>query len=117
MSSAGGGCIPWPPDYAGGRAFASITQMSLGYRRQGYPDRLYIGLVAHLEGCEFDPSDKNAYRGATFKQLALIAHRAALNAEERKRWYEVAEILGLTGRHARHIRPAHEVCDAWPEQR
>ena len=117
MSSPMASCIPWPSDYACGRAFEAITEMSLGYRRRGYPDRLYIGLRAHLEGCDFDPSDKNAYRGATFKQLALIAHRAALNAEERKRWYEVAEILGLTGRHARHIRPAHEVCDAWPEQR
>ncbi len=81
MSSPRASCIPWPPDYAGGRAFASITQMSLGYRRQGYPDRLYIGLVAHLEGCEFDPSDQNASRGATFKPLALIAHGAALHAE------------------------------------
>jgi hypothetical protein len=103
VSARAGERIPWPPDYACEHAFASITELALGYRRQGYPDRLYIGLLTHLEGCVFDPSDKNAYRGATFKQLALIAHRAALNDEERKRWYEVGEILGLTGRHAGHI--------------
>ncbi len=42
-------------------------------------------------------------KGATYKQLALIAHLAGLSREERATWYGVAESVPLAQRHASHI--------------
>ena len=50
--------------------------------------------------------------GASYKQLALIAHRAGLSKAERMRWYEIAESVPLSLRHAAHIlgRLGEEAC-------
>jgi hypothetical protein len=41
--------------------------------------------------------------GATFKQLAYLAHLAGFSDEERRRWYALAEDLSLSARHVSHL--------------
>jgi hypothetical protein len=41
--------------------------------------------------------------GATYRQLAYIAHLAHFSDEERRRWYALAEDLSLSSRHVSHI--------------
>jgi hypothetical protein len=43
------------------------------------------------------------YRGATYKQLAAIAHAAGMSYQQRQEFYKVAESLQLSQRHAGHI--------------
>lgn len=53
-----------------------------------------------------DPSDLNETsmeRGASFKQLAFIAHRAGMSKDERVRWYEIAKDVPLAEGHAGHL--------------
>ncbi len=61
--------------------------------------RLLVGLHAEKHG-------RNWYAqqyGASYKQLALIAHKAGLSKAERVEWYRIAESVPLGQRHASHI--------------
>ena len=49
------------------------------------------------------PLYRQQYRGATYRQLAAIAHVAGMSKPERIRWYRLAESLPLSQRHAGHI--------------
>jgi len=42
-------------------------------------------------------------RGASYKRLAAIGHRAGMTKAERVRWYRIAEGIPLSDRHAGHI--------------
>ncbi len=42
-------------------------------------------------------------RGASFKQLAAIGHAVGMSGAERGRWYEIAESIPLSQRHAGHV--------------
>lgn len=42
-------------------------------------------------------------KGATYKQLAAIGHRAGMDKPQRVCWYRVAEVIPLSQRHAGHI--------------
>ena len=46
---------------------------------------------------------KQQSRGATYKQLAAIAHTVSMNKPQRLKWYRVAEGVPLSLRHAGHI--------------
>jgi len=46
---------------------------------------------------------KQQSRGATYKQLAAIAHTVGMDKEQRLEWYRVAESVPLSVRHAGHI--------------
>jgi hypothetical protein len=41
--------------------------------------------------------------GASYRQLAYLAHLAGFSDEERQRWYSLAEDLSLSGRHVSHL--------------
>src|SRR4051794_19912531 len=43
------------------------------------------------------------YKGATYRQLCAIAHKASVSYEDRMEWYELAESLGVAQPHASHI--------------
>ena len=43
------------------------------------------------------------HRGASYKQLALIAHRVGLTKEERTEWYRIAEDVPLSDAHAAYL--------------
>ena len=61
--------------------------------------RLLIGLHAERHGRNWWAQQ----RGASYKQLALIAHKAGLSKAERLEWYRIAESVPLGQRHASHI--------------
>jgi hypothetical protein len=68
----------------------------------------YAGVLRLLEDCvEASPYDTVLYRqqrsGATYKQLAAIAHRAGMSKQERIEFYRIGEFIPLTSRHAGHI--------------
>jgi hypothetical protein len=61
--------------------------------------RLLVGLYPEDHG----RARAAQQRGASYKQLALIAHRGWLSKAERMAWYGVAESIPLSERHASHI--------------
>jgi hypothetical protein len=52
-----------------------------------------------------DPSGAlpQEHRGATYRQLARMAHEAGMSRQERQGWYRVAESVPLSQAHAQHI--------------
>jgi hypothetical protein len=68
----------------------------------------YAGVLRMLHDCyEVPAMDANLYRqqnvGATYKQLAYVAHLVGMNAAQRTRFYRIAEELPLSQRHAGHL--------------
>jgi hypothetical protein len=47
--------------------------------------------------------ERQQQRGASYKQLAYIAHLVDMTKPERQLWYGVAESIPLSDRHAAHI--------------
>ncbi|MDP9480835.1 MAG: hypothetical protein M3R38_35090 [Actinomycetota bacterium] len=67
---------------------------------------LYGRLLRLVDGCrafEDGPLYHQQCRGATYRQLAAIAHEVGMTKPERIRWYRLAESLPLSQRHAGHI--------------
>jgi hypothetical protein len=68
----------------------------------------YCYLLRLLSDCypvRSEPSTLHSQqrRGATYKQLAYIAHLAGMSKAERVQWYSIAESIPLSQRHAGHI--------------
>jgi hypothetical protein len=79
----------------------AVTMASAVAQPYGY-------LLRGLAGCyPARESDGSLYmqqrRGATYKQLAYIAHLAGMSTPERVQWYAIAESVPLSQRHAGHI--------------
>ncbi len=62
-----------------------------------------LRLVADCAPATHGRAQLRERRGATYRQLALIAHVAGMTKPERIRWYRLAESLPLSQRHAGHI--------------
>ncbi len=109
--------IELPPGYS----FAAATKRALQLAAEGqHPP--YVGVLSMLsdlpdigtdlldrmlEGT-MTPSQLKAISsaervGASYKQLALIAHLAGFSDAERYQFYELAQSIGLSGRHAGHL--------------
>lgn len=99
---SGGDRVAWPPRYVAEKAFREVTDTALRYRRRD-AGGLFAELLGLLKDCAPGPPGSGSAIGATFKQLALIGHLSNMDAQERRGWYEVAENIGLTQRHAGHI--------------
>lgn len=59
-----------------------------------------------LQDCEemFSPQmQRRQTRGASYKQLAAIAHNLGFDKPQRVRWYRIAESVPLADKHAGHI--------------
>jgi hypothetical protein len=68
----------------------------------------YAGVLRLLEDCvEAPPFETALYRqqqmGASYRQLARIAHESGMSYSERIAWYCVCEGVPLAMRHAAHI--------------
>jgi hypothetical protein len=68
----------------------------------------YASVLRLLSDChEATPQDVTLYRaqhvGASYKQVALIAHLVKMSTQERSRFYRIAESIPLSQRHAGHI--------------
>jgi hypothetical protein len=72
-------------------------------------DEPYASLIMLLADCHSSQEStlyRQQYRGATYKQLAYVAHLAGMSQAERTRWYRITESLPLSQRHAGHILKA-----------
>lgn len=68
----------------------------------------YARLLGMLRSCypasEADVLIMRAqHQGASYKQLAYIAHLVGMSGAQRTRWYRIAESIPLSQRHAGHI--------------
>ena len=82
--------------------FDALTTRALALSRTaGDP---YGGVLALLTGC-WEPAHPiiRCRRGASYRQLAYIAHLAGMTTAERSGWYRVAEGVPLADAHAGHI--------------
>ncbi|MDP9437835.1 MAG: hypothetical protein M3P49_03680 [Actinomycetota bacterium] len=62
-----------------------------------------LRLVGDCPTVEDGPLYHQQCRGATYRQLAAIAHEAGMSKPERVQWYRVCESIPLAQRHAGHI--------------
>lgn len=77
--------------------------LSIGQREE---EPFRSSLLALLLDCAAADHGRRAERqckGATYKQLAAIGHMAGCDAEDRRRWYEIARSIPLSEAHASHI--------------
>jgi hypothetical protein len=87
-------------------SFEALTRAAVMYAEEvGEP---YASVLRMLSDChEAPPNDVSSYRaqhvGASYKQLALIAHLAKMSTEERSRWYRISESIPVSQRHAGFI--------------
>ncbi len=89
--------IPWTGVYS----FEEVTRTALRYASTGAS---YGPLLSLLADCR--PLDDKALqqsRGASYRQLAAVAHAHGMSKTERVAWYRLAEDLALTDRHAGHL--------------
>lgn len=68
-----------------------------------HPYRAALRLLANYDPAGRGRSQLQERRGATYRQLAAIAHAAGMGYSERLKWYRVAASVPLSQRHAGHI--------------
>ncbi len=89
-------------------SFSELTRQAVELANSGDIPKTYAMLLLLLTDCqEASRADAMLFRqqrqGATYKQLAAIAHSAGMTKAERVGWYRVAERVPLSVRHAGHI--------------
>lgn len=90
--------IPYSP-YA---FFNDLTKRALRVAEE--QPFIYSRLLRLLWDCYETPAFEAAQqRGASYRQLAAIAHKVGMSKSERVQWYRVAESIPLSDRHAGHI--------------
>jgi hypothetical protein len=73
------------------------------YRDAPEPYRRVMVLLLDCASVDHGHAYARQYQGATYRQIAAIAHAADMSREVRRGWYAVCESVGLADRHARHI--------------
>jgi hypothetical protein len=84
--------------------FDGLTAWAIIFAKDVEP--LYGSLLKLLKDCGdsfIGPLYDQQFRGASYKQLAAIAHAAGMSKDQRIGWYRVAEGIPLSMRHAGHI--------------
>jgi hypothetical protein len=71
-------------------------------------DEPYATLFGYLADCHEAPATDHVLRraerhGATYRQLAYIAHLASMSTKQRSQWYRIAEGASVSQRMAGHI--------------
>lgn len=94
--------IPYPD--GDGTAFESATAEALRMAEELGTFNVYGGILRLLRDCEpMAQYARQERRGASFKQLAAIAHTVGMSSPERSGWYRIAEAVPLSDRHAGHL--------------
>jgi hypothetical protein len=98
--------IPYEEAYRKAEDFADLTRQAVAMAAE--VETVFARLLLLLDDCEeADEADVAGFRamhqGASYKQLAYIAHLAGLDRSARSRWYRIAEQMPLAQRHAGHI--------------
>ncbi len=96
--------VPYDPALAFPDEFVRLTirALSVGQHVED-PHRSVLSLLMDCFADDHGRGAAKQERGATYKQLAAIAHRAGMSKRERFRWYEVARSVPLSEKHASHI--------------
>ncbi len=89
-------------------SFSDLTRQAIELANSGEIPKTYANALRLLADCQeasrVDPMLFHQQRqGATYKQLAAIAHSLGMTKAERVGWYRVAERVPLSVRHAGHI--------------
>jgi HTH domain found in ParB protein len=103
-------------------SFAAATERALKLVEDGHIGEPYAKVLKLLSDCpeistnlldrvldgtmtvrQVEAIARQERTGASFKQLASIAHAAGFSYSERSQWYRVAEDLALSMRHCGHI--------------
>jgi hypothetical protein len=85
-------------------SFSELTRVAVAHAGEaGEPYARLLRLLADTLEAEDGPLRVQQHQGATYRQLAAIAHRAGMSKAERVRWYRVCESIPLSQRHAGHI--------------
>lgn len=92
--------VPYPAgtDFEEGTREALRMAEDLG---EFHPYGALLGMLADTRGAEhYAPQE---HRGASYRQLAAIAHAVGMSKPERAGWYRLAEGIPLADRHAGHL--------------
>lgn len=84
--------------------FSELTDLAVGVADEVAP--VFADVLRLLADCytaEDEPLRGQQNRGATYKQLAAIAHKRGMSKGERTAWYRLAESIPLAQRHAGHL--------------
>jgi len=81
--------------------FDRITAAALNLD-PAYP-AIHLQALLLLEGIRYWPESPGQDKGASYKQLGLIAHKLGMTYSQRIGWYRVCERLQLTQDHAGYI--------------
>lgn len=88
--------------FAGDASFDQLTSLAL--ERAGVVSEIYGELLLLLRDCVYlADMERQQRRGASYRQLAYVAHLAKMSKSERAGWYRVAEAVPLADRHASHL--------------
>ena len=68
-----------------------------------HPYKAPLRLLSNYESAGYGCAQPQDRRGATYRQLAAIAHAAGMSYSERLEWYRVAGSVPLSQGHAGHI--------------
>lgn len=95
--------IPYDPALEAEPTFGTLHRsLSVG-RPVEEPFRSTLALLIDCGATDHGRRAERQMRGASYKQLALIAHSAGMSKAERVRWYDIARCIPLAGQHAHHI--------------
>jgi hypothetical protein len=101
--------IPFEEAFDKAATFSELTHQVIDLSGSGATPEIYAQLLGLLADChEASEADdpvlfRQQHQGATYKQLAAIAHRVGMSKAERVQWYRVCESIPLSQRHAGHI--------------
>ena len=96
--------IPYDPDLGYIDEFVTLTARALSVGKHAEePFREVLGKLIDCPAHTHGRAASKQERGASFKQLAYIAHLSGFSGEERLRWYELARSIPLSEAHAGHL--------------
>jgi hypothetical protein len=98
--------VPFEQAFGKAGSFAELTRQAVMLADEvGEPHASLLRLLADCyEASEAEGTlYRQQMRGATYNQLAYIAHLANMTKPQRTRWYEICRAVPLSQRHAGHI--------------
>jgi hypothetical protein len=96
--------VPYDHQLGDADEFVKLTlrAISVGQRSEE-PYRSVLALLFDCPAHEHGRPVLRQCRGASYRQLALIAHRLGWSKSERVRWYDLARAIPLSEAHASHL--------------
>ena len=96
--------IPFDPSLVGANEHVALTMRALFIG--SCVDEPFASVLGLLSDCRSQDHGRPALRqsrGATYKQLAYVAHLLGISGTQRRGWYALARAVPLSERHAHHL--------------